>query len=343
MVTTRTQHASATRFALAGCLAAAGYGTLKAVWALDGTIGLRDPSVLRETARSVTATQHVIAYWGTVALAALAAGILLALVRPWGRRVPRRPLRVLAALGALLAVPGAAGFVLSVANIAGLHHVGEDRLGGLYPGTFVFVYGCFFLLGVAFAATVWLTRGSGPPPAAARIDPLTWVTWIAILAPLPYTLSRLAWSVGVPVGISTEGLRELGIPGWGSLAVLGLALLTEATAVFVHAFVLRRARAVPGWVPLAGGRPVTPGTVVAVLLAPVAILAYSNVMSVAALAGVLDLAETGAHGDGWGVWGTGVVFAVWGAALTAATVGYHRATRRPPVRLAAVGERGGRT
>jgi hypothetical protein len=29
-----------------------------------------------------------------------------------------------------------------------------------------------------------------------------WITWVAILAPLPYGLSRLLWAAGVPFGIS---------------------------------------------------------------------------------------------------------------------------------------------
>jgi len=58
----------------------------------------------------------------------------------------------------------------------------------------------------------------------------TSVTWVAILAPLPYSLSRLLWAAGVPFGISPEGLRELDSPGWGSLPILLLALLSEATA-----------------------------------------------------------------------------------------------------------------
>lgn len=34
----------------------------------------------------------------------------------------------------------------------------SDRLGAIHPATFVFVYVCFLVLGVAFGMTAWLTR-----------------------------------------------------------------------------------------------------------------------------------------------------------------------------------------
>lgn len=52
--------------------------------------------------------------------------------------------------------------------------------------------------------------------------------WLAPLAALPYTLSRVLWAVGIPVGFSSAGLGELDIAEWGSLTVLGLAVLAEA-------------------------------------------------------------------------------------------------------------------
>ncbi len=148
------------------------------------------------------------------------------------------------------------------------------------------------------------------------------VTWIAILAPLPYTLSRVLWAVGVPVGISAERLRELDSPGWGSLPILGLALLAEATALFVHAFVLSDTRTFPRWVPVLRGRPVRPRLVVGALAVPIAILAYANAITAATVLGLVETTD-----DGWGVGMTGAVFWVWGLALAAAALGYHRRAR----------------
>jgi hypothetical protein len=37
---------------------------------------------------------------------------------------------------------------------------------------------------------------------------LTAVTWLAILTPIPYGVSRLLWAAGVPAGIDEHLLRE---------------------------------------------------------------------------------------------------------------------------------------
>jgi hypothetical protein len=125
---------------------------------LGATIGLSDPAQLHAADRSMTVGVWLFAYWGTAALAVLAAAILLALVLPWGALVPRPVLRTIAWLGTLMVLPGAAGLVMIVAYITGLHRLGASSLGGLYAGTYVFVYACFLVLGFAFAATSFLTR-----------------------------------------------------------------------------------------------------------------------------------------------------------------------------------------
>ena len=167
---------------------------------------------------------------------------------------------------------------------------------------------------------------TGPSESASRWA--TWVIWLAILAPLPYTLSRVLWAVGIPVGFSSAGLRELDIPGWGSLTVLGLALLAEATAVFVHVVVLSRACTVPRWVPLVHGRRVRPRMAIAVLALPIAVLVYALAISASAPLGLLELPDTSPNQEGWGgAWLTIVVFSVWTPALIATTWIYRLRTR----------------
>ena len=119
---------------------------------------------------------------------------------------------------------------------------------------------------------------------------------------------------------------ELNSPGRGSLAILLLVVLTEGTALFTHAFVLSRAQLVPGWIPLLGGRPVRPSLVVGALLAPIIILAVSNLQTIAVVLGTVE------PSDGlpaWSLWGQMTLFMVWGCALTAATLAYWRSTPRP--------------
>ena len=68
-----------------------------------------------------------------------------------------RPLlRALAWAGSLVAMPGVAGLILTIQYFAG--DLSNDRLGGIHPGIYLFVYACFLVLGLAFGLTAWLTR-----------------------------------------------------------------------------------------------------------------------------------------------------------------------------------------
>jgi hypothetical protein len=157
------------------------------------------------------------------------------------------------------------------------------------------------------------------------------ISWLAVVAPIPYSLSRVLWAAGVPVGITEEFLRELDSPGWGSLGLLMLARLSEGTAVFTHVFIKARAQVVPGWVPLLGGRAVRPWIVIGLLLPPIVALAGANLDA---------LHEIVVHGEpqrpsgfadepAWSLWAHQIVFLVWGSSLTVATFAYWRATRPP--------------
>lgn len=147
----------ARRMAYLGCAAALGYGVLKLVWSLGGTVGLRDPEVLRASMMATTGVTRFFDYWGTPILAGLAVVILLGLVYPWGNAVIVRPLlRTLAWAGSLMGMVGVAGLIVTIRYFAG--DLSNDRLGGIHPGTFLFVYVCFLVLGLAFGVTAWLTR-----------------------------------------------------------------------------------------------------------------------------------------------------------------------------------------
>jgi len=142
-----------------GCAAALGYGGLKAIWSLGGTVGLR-------AGRFHVASQgleRLFDYWGTPVLAGLAVVILLGLVYPWGNvRIVRPLLRALAWAGSLLTVVSVGGLIVMIQYYAG--HLNPDRLVdqaghvAIQPATVVFVYVCFLVLGLAFGVTAWLTR-----------------------------------------------------------------------------------------------------------------------------------------------------------------------------------------
>ena len=176
------------------------------------------------------------------------------------------------------------------------------------------------------------------PESGAPARPRAWmraVIWTAILAPVPYSLSRLLWALGIPLGIDESLLRDFDSPGLGSLYILALALLPEATAMFTRAFVLERPARVPGRVPGVGGRPVRPALVVAPLLAPIVILGGFNLWSLGPILEGFVIPASNDGLPGWSFWGQVATFWIWGVSLTVATAAYWHAASR-------AGGRGGR-
>jgi hypothetical protein len=150
------------------------------------------------------------------------------------------------------------------------------------------------------------------------------VTWVAVIAPVPYGLSRATWAAGIPFGIEEELLRDFQSPGWGSLYILLLAGLSEGTALFTHAFLVRGRRAFPAWVPLLGRRAARRWAVAGPLLVPIAILAWFNVWSLGPIGDGFTIPEGNAGLPGWSFWGQVATFWIWGISLATATVVYVR-------------------
>jgi hypothetical protein len=71
-----------------------------------------------------------------------------------------------------MTLPGAAGLTMTLAHLTGIHRT--HGLGGIHPATYVFVYVCFLVLGLAFGVTAWQTRPTcsarhaATPPAPLR-------------------------------------------------------------------------------------------------------------------------------------------------------------------------------
>lgn len=154
-----------------GCAGALGYGVMKIVWALGGTVGIRNPKHFHAVENGLSAPGRFFDQWGTQILAGLAIVILLGLIYPWGDRpILRRLLRTLAWAGSLMAVVGVYGLILIIRYYAGDHGIGR---GDHYAGTYLFTYICFTMLGVGFAGTAWLTRRRArrSAPRALRTSP----------------------------------------------------------------------------------------------------------------------------------------------------------------------------
>lgn len=157
---TSTHHKQARTAAHLGCAAAAGYAVLKAAWSLGSTIGVRDTAAFEGFVAKLGGP--LIAGWATVLLALLAGAILQSLVQPWGRRVPRRLRASLAWLGFAIMTP---------VGLLSLGQTVADAVAGnpfpmLTPTVYIWVYGCFVVLGLSFAVTAWLTREPRTAPAS---------------------------------------------------------------------------------------------------------------------------------------------------------------------------------
>ena len=150
----RTSSPATRRGRRIGVAAAVAHAALKVAWALGSTIGVEDEPVWEQS--TTTELERIVGHGG-------AGGDRgrdpASLVQPWGRVVPSRVLRPLAWLGSVvMTVAGAVGLTMSVGYLVGAWEM--DR-GDLYTITYVYVYGGFLLLGLAFGTTAWLTRASG--------------------------------------------------------------------------------------------------------------------------------------------------------------------------------------
>jgi hypothetical protein len=171
----------------------------------------------------------------------------------------------------------------------------------------------------------WLRSYLSPAPeSSVRARWVRVVTAIAIVAPLPYSLSRLLWAAGIPIGIDEDLLREFDSPGVGSLYILLLALLPEITAWFTREFVASRRVTIPASLPHVGSRSVRRAAVVAALIVPITILTGFNFWSLGPITEGFVIPPENDGLPGWSFWGQVATFWVWGVSLTIAVAAYWR-------------------
>ncbi len=186
-------------------------------------------------------------------------------------------------------------------------------------------------------ACLYCGRRDGPegwqgPDQAARWGRIA--VSVAMVVPVFYALTRYAWALGFPLGMSEEYLRrgqESGI--W--ISGLFLATFGLVGAVLMLGLVQRWGEVFPRWsfglegrrVPIALA--VVPAALVSVLLVVGGIAIWSGLASM-----VTALAAGGAQGLGligaiiFQV-GPTLLFPVWGAALAVAALGYYYRRRGP--------------
>ncbi len=169
-------------------------------------------------------------------------------------------------------------------------------------------------------------QGWQSPNQAARWGRIA--VYVAMIAPLFYALTRYAWALGFPLGITEANLRQGQASGmW--ISGLFLATFGLVGAVLMLGLVQRWGEVFPRWmIGLAGRRvpialAVVPASLVSVLLVVGGIVIGSGLPGMAA-----NLAVTGVEGTGifWGIFfqvGPTLLFPVWGVALAVATLGYY--------------------
>jgi hypothetical protein len=180
-------------------------------------------------------------------------------------------------------------------------------------------------------ACLYCGRRDGPegwqsPDQAARWGRIA--VYVAMVAPVFYALTRYAWALGIPLGMSEEYLRR-GQESGTWISGLFLATFGLVGAVLMPGLLQRWGEVFPRWmIGLAGRRvpialAVIPATLVSVLLIVGGIAIWSGLDQM-----VANLAASGAEGIGLigGIFfqvGPTLLFPVWGLALAAATLGYY--------------------
>ncbi|MFD7610939.1 hypothetical protein [Streptomyces sp. NPDC059828] len=136
-------------------------------------------------------------------------------------------------------------------------------------------------------------------------------------------------ALGIPVGYSEQVLREeYGIPGWGVMYVIGLAVLIELAALLTLGLVRPWGERLPRWLPFIGGRDVHPrAALVSAVFGALALTAITAVVIAQLLAGVRP------DGHLTGSANTVMVLCylpafLWGPLLGAVAHSYHRRHRR---------------
>jgi hypothetical protein len=179
-------------------------------------------------------------------------------------------------------------------------------------------------------ACLYCGRRDGPegwtsPERAARWGRIA--VYVAMVAPVFYALTRYAWALGIPLGMSVEYWRN-GQESGTWIGGLSLATFGLVGAVLMLGLVQRWGEVFPRWmIGLAGRRvpialAVIPASIVSVLLI---------VGGIAIWSGYAPLADAAtATGQDMGiVVGPTLLFPVWGVALAVATLGYYYRRRGP--------------
>lgn len=172
-------------------------------------------------------------------------------------------------------------------------------------------------------------RRDGPegwqsPDQAARWGRIA--VYVAMVAPVLYALTRYAWALGIPLGMSEVYLRNFQLSGtW--VSGLFLATFGLVGAILMLGLVQRWGEVFPRWMIGLAGRQVPialaviPASLISVLLIVGGITIWSGLGQMAAASTTIQeiIFEVGPT----------LLFPVWGLALAVGTLGYYYRRRSP--------------
>jgi hypothetical protein len=215
--------------------------------------------------------------------------------------------------------------------------LGKVFVEGLLQSTGTIAHQLFCLIGgfTWLAATVIYARRSGDaclycgrregpegwnsPQHAARWGRIA--VYVAMVAPLFYGITRYAWALGIPLGMTEEYHRQGQVRGeW--ISGLFLATFSLLGAALMLGLVQRWGEEFPRWIPWLGGRSVPvmlaviPASIASVLFMVGGIATWSGIDQMAAGAAANKLSILI-------VVGPLLLFPIWAVALAIATLGYY--------------------
>ncbi|HZG17048.1 MAG TPA: hypothetical protein VE710_18835 [Candidatus Bathyarchaeia archaeon] len=141
-----------------------------------------------------------------------------------------------------------------------------------------------------------------------------WATYVAILAPAYYDITRIAWLLGIPLGVTEELFQSLQKSDavW---AGAGLALVSIVGAILTHGLIKPWGETFPRWFPFWAGKRVP----VALAVVPAGLV--SILLTVTGIQVVIQFILTGDF-QNWGATTPLLFLPIWGIALGGATIFY---------------------
>ncbi|CAI8921601.1 MULTISPECIES: hypothetical protein [Bacillus cereus group] len=205
----------------------------------------------------------------------------------------------------------------------------EHMMYGTVINQYISMLGSFLWIATALAyqrqtrnACPYCGRNSNPSKWTSQSSAASWGKWctyIAIIIPICYSITRWCWAIGIPLGTTKELLDsfERDSPG---IWLMGASLATVALggAILTLGLIQRWGENFPRWFPFVAGKRVP---------LSLAIIPASLVSIMVTSAGLMYIRgfinKGGLDHRGWALEGPELLWPIWGVALFGATIAYY--------------------